>query len=181
SSSRATGGYPGVTNFYSFEAQWKRLRGKPLERAALLQKIGANSLPALLRESLDGELVASITEAILIDMSGDREGGGPASATFAAEAMQALARTPRFDLSLHCLSKEERKIIEQVLEILDGQSTACSKESLDALRFAYRPPEPRPKSPEPQELAEQFDEDDIPEDQPRSSEVGADFSLDGCD
>ncbi|CAE8583255.1 unnamed protein product, partial [Polarella glacialis] len=127
SSSRATGGYPGVTNFYSFEAQWKRLRGKPLERAALLQKIGANSLPALLRESLDGELVASITEAILIDMSGDREGGGPASATFAAEAMQALARTPRFDLSLHCLSKEERKIIEQVLEILDGQSTACSK------------------------------------------------------
>jgi len=131
-----------ATSFYAFEGQWARLRGKPRERAALLRRVGARCLPALFRESLDSELVASVADALAAELRAD-----DGAASFAAEAMGALSRTPRFDLSLRGLSEDERRVCGDVLATC--AEAGQSGEDIAALQRAYAPPPPpAPREPE---------------------------------
>lgn len=133
-------------SFYHFEAQWARLRGKPRDRVALLRRLGARQLPALFRESLDSELVASVVEALEAELHEEA-----AAAEFAATVLGALARTPRFDLSMRGLSPDERRLCGQVLERC-GEAGRCSEEDLQGLHRAYAPPPPpAPREPLPPE------------------------------
>eukprot|EP00408_Alexandrium_pacificum_P069156 CAMPEP_0171160138 /NCGR_PEP_ID=MMETSP0790-20130122/3400_1 /TAXON_ID=2925 /ORGANISM="Alexandrium catenella, Strain OF101" /LENGTH=634 /DNA_ID=CAMNT_0011624657 /DNA_START=66 /DNA_END=1967 /DNA_ORIENTATION=- len=124
-------------SFYVFEGQWARLRGKPRDRAALLRRIGAQALPALLRESLDSEILASVAEALAVEL----RAVGSEAAPFAAASLGALARTPRFDLSIRGLSPEERRVCGGVVSACAGAGQ-CGEEAVAALERAYAPPPP---------------------------------------
>ncbi|CAE7633560.1 RPAP3, partial [Symbiodinium pilosum] len=137
-------------SFYQFEAQWAR--SLPRERNALLRKLGAASLPALFRESLDSELVASIVEALDIDLS---EGQAPSS-QFAIEVLGALSRTLRFELSLQSLTASERDKLDEVLKTLRANASPQEMAQLDE---AYRPSATSASQPN----VEDVDEDDVPD------------------
>lgn len=171
-------------SFYQFEARWARLRGKPCERAVFLRKIGAENLPALFRESLDSELLASILEAIAGDL-GETAELEDASA-FAVDVMDAMSRTQRFELSLHSLTVDERQIIDRVLDMISRCKPASGHAKLETLSSVFKPlPE--------QQAEEELDEDDIAEDRQKvplelqeavsgqSCVATASFSLDDCD
>lgn len=149
-------------NFYQFEAQWNRLRGKFLERAQLLQKVGAAALPALFRESLDSELVSSIAEALAAQL---KDSAGPTR--FAIDVLEALSRTPRFELSIHCLTSSEKALLEEVLADLRG----VYPQEVEGIQAVYRRLETK--------STEEPDEDDVPE-APQTSPPPL-VSLDGCD
>jgi tetratricopeptide (TPR) repeat protein len=137
-------------NFYAFEAQWTRNRQKPRERASQLRKVGADALPALFRESLDAELVASIVSVLAFDLNAGTEG----AVAFAASVLEALSRTLRFTASLEALSAQERATCEEVLVSLEAYPDQCVVDIV-ALRRAFEPvPLPR------LEEDEEFDEDD---------------------
>jgi len=136
-------------SFYSFEQQWERHRGNPRERAALLRRIGARALPALFRESLDADLVASIvmvlSDGLAVEGFGDgansqEDGRGAGVVRFTAAVLGAVSRTARFELSLHGLSHEERCKCGEILSALEARSEECGREDLVALRRAYEPP-----------------------------------------
>merc|ERR1712048_575422 len=76
-----------VMNFYTFEAQWSRLRGRPSGRAALLRSVGASALPALFSISLDSELVAAIVEVLSAELATRKD----ESIEFAAAVLSALS------------------------------------------------------------------------------------------
>ncbi|CAE7738944.1 Rpap3 [Symbiodinium sp. CCMP2592] len=116
-------------SFYQFEAQWARSR--PMDRASLLHRLGAASLPALFRESLDSELLASILEALEVDLA-----EGHSQNQFAAEVLGSLSRTPRFELSLQSLTVPERKHLDEVLAKLRVEVSA---EEMAKLDDAFRP------------------------------------------
>lgn len=154
-------------NFYQFEAHWNRLRGRPNERAALLQKVGTTSLPALFRESLDSDLVSSIAEALAAQL---KEGAGPTR--FAVEVLEALCRTPNFELSIHCLTAAEKVVLEEVLSELRGEYA----QEVEAIETFYRR--------SPATAVEELDEDDVAEvatAERAGAQVSQIFSLDGCD
>jgi len=151
-------------SFYQFEAQWARSR--PLDRASLLRRLGAASLPALFRESLDSELLASILEALEVDLA-----EGHSQNQFAAEVLGSLSRTPRFELSLQSLTVPERKHLDEVLAKLRVEVSA---EEMAKLDNAFRPMPPA-RCPGPLDH-EETDEDDFPDDRGPAA-----FSLDGCD
>lgn len=171
-------------SFYQFEARWSRLRSKQCERAAFLRKTGAENLPALFRESLDSELLASILEAIASDLA-DTTHFADASA-FAVDVLGALSRTQRFELSIHSLTADERQVIDQVLGLISERKPACSDEQFDMLCAAFKPLREEPAE-------EELDEDDIVEDRQQKTIVlqeavsgqscvaTASFSLDDCD
>merc|ERR1712176_77657 len=128
-----------VMNFYVFEAQWTRLRNKPAGRVALLRRIGARALPALFRESLDAELLASIIEALRAELLSE---GGVDEGTaigFAKEVLEALSKTSRFDLSISTFSAVERTACR---ELFDHLEKCASADTYDVLRLAYDPPPP---------------------------------------
>lgn len=151
-------------SFYQFEAQWARSR--PLDRASLLRRLGAASLPALFRESLDSELLASILEALEVDLA-----EGHSQNQFAVEVLGSLSRTPRFELSLQSLTAPERKQLDEVLAKLRVEVSA---EEMAKLDDAFRPTPPA-RGPGPLDH-EETDEDDVPDDRGPAA-----FSLDGCD
>eukprot|EP00930_Biecheleria_cincta_P044407 TRINITY_DN30526_c0_g1_i1.p1 TRINITY_DN30526_c0_g1~~TRINITY_DN30526_c0_g1_i1.p1 ORF type:complete len:613 (-),score=141.27 TRINITY_DN30526_c0_g1_i1:48-1886(-) len=173
-------------SFYQFEARWSRLRSNQCERAAFLRKIGAEHLPALFRESLDSELLASILEAIACDLA-EATKSADASA-FAVDVLGALSRTQRFELSIHSLTANERQVIDRVLDMISRCKPACSDKQLDILSAAFKPCREETADEE-----EELDEDDIAEDRQRSPIVlqeavsghscvaTASFSLDDCD
>lgn len=159
-------------SFYQFEAQWNRLRGKPLERAGLLEKVGSSVLPALFRESLDSELVSGIAEALAARLH-----AGPTR--FAVDVLGALSRTPRFELSIHCLTAKEHALLDEVLSKLQVDFP----EEIEALSSAYRPPKTS-------DGLMELDEDDVAEDAPAAAAPAAPaaaaaavapISLEGCD
>lgn len=182
-SSSKAGKIPAMS-FYQFEARWGRLRGKPRERAAFLQKIGAENLPALFRESLDSELLASILEAIAGDLAETTESAD--ASAFAVDVLDAMSRTQRFELSLHSLTVDEKQVIDRVLDMISKCKPACGHEKLETLCSVFKPlPE--------QQAEEELDEDDIAEDRQKvpivlqeavsgqSCVATASFSLDDCD
>jgi len=190
-------------NFYTFEAQWTRLRKDQSGRAALLRRMGARGLPALFRESLDAELVASIISVLKFELSDNTDAAG-----FAFDTMEALARTPRFELSLSVLSSTERQICVDVLDTLNDERSQRNPDRYAALCEAYRPPASMKGS---LDDLDEDDEDDVPQsaeqakaltretasDESRGKTLddesvsasrndtcgdgSADFSLDGCD
>jgi len=183
-------------NFYSFEAQWTRHRRNLAERAALLRRIGAAALPTLFRESLDAELVGSIISVLSSEVRGESEGAIP----FASAVMASLSRTQRFQVSLECLSSEEKIVCQEVLLALERQPGDCV-EDLSALRALF---DPAPSIPRLPDESDGEDEDDVPPSSysaafpldarasagpvvsdegtiPESVVAEAVFSLDGCD
>lgn len=205
---RGNSAAPPAMNYYTFEALWARHRNSPRERVALLQKIGSNALPALLRESLEPDLVSSVTQVFLSMLRPGAEGDEGVSVDFVADAMHALARTNRFDLSLRGLSSAELKQCGEVIEIVAG-SASRDEATLEELRRAYRPPVAEKPPPDEEESD---DEPSAPSAAPRaaprsetappalaaspvtvasipleevdegeSAVAEASFSLDGCD
>jgi len=143
----AVGPSPGgpTMNFYAFEAQWTRLRDRPVERVQLLRKVGTAALPALFRESLDAELVAQIAEALRVDMRECKAEDRSEIAAFAMAAFASLVRTPRFDLSLRGLSSQERLGCEEVLlklrELAVARAAPASElAALSEIDSAFEPP-----------------------------------------
>lgn len=168
-------------NFYTFESLWARHRGRAAERLALLRRAGARALPALFRESLDSELVASISEVLAETLP---EG----EAAFAVEVLAALARTPRFDVSCQGLTRQERGVCRGLLGALAERGVAVG----DDVVAAYEEPpsaaagEDSDEPPE-EETAEapassRTADTDIAEPVAEAQVVSAPaFSLDGCD
>jgi tetratricopeptide (TPR) repeat protein len=146
-------------NFYTFEAQWTRFRNKPQERLGLLRKLGARGLPALLRESLDSELLSSIVEVLSVSY---RAAPNDADVTFAVDVLKALAGTPRFDLSIRGLSSSERIDCSELLNWLDATDKNAGGDGYETLRTAYAPPV-REKH-----VEDVSDEDDVAEEEYRS-------------
>merc|ERR1712176_125141 len=128
-----------VMNFYVFEAQWTRLRNKPAGRVALLRRVGAPALPALFRESLDAELLASIIEALGAELRHVECADEGAAVNFATEVLEALSRTSRFDLSVSTLSAAERAACR---DVFDHLQKCVTERSFHELRLAYDPPPP---------------------------------------
>jgi len=189
-------------NFYAFEAQWSRFGKRPRDRAALLRKVGAADLPALFRESLDAELVASIASVLHYELIGENGGASTENVAYASSVLAALSRTQRFEVSLEALSEQERRVCDEVLDVLEKNPQA-SGEDPSALRRAFEPPAPLvapdeeededdvlpPPRPPPEEAVISsaslyiMEQDEEPEDAASTQPVGgvAVFSLDGCD
>lgn len=117
--------------FCAFEIQWMRNQQRPMDRFEQLKKVGAKALPALFRESLDGELVASITSTLLTGMDADSHEVVP----FACAVLQALTKTPRFELSVRSLSAVERSVCDQVFALI--KTRAGTSDMLAGLMDAY--------------------------------------------
>lgn len=149
--SRSATGYgqggSGAMSFYAFEKQWTQMRNAPRERAQLLRRVGAASLPLLLRESLDAELLASLLEVLRVDVGTTLEVGS-AEAQFATDALAALARTPRFDLSIAGLSEAEHVSCSELFATLEGAGAAEPISARVAeLRQAFTAPPRKPRQP----------------------------------
>jgi len=136
--SLATTGPAAAMSFYAFEAQWGRLRNRPRDRVTLLQRVGPQTLPAIFRESLDSELLASIVEALLVSLL---PGAEAVDHRFAADVLDALGRTPRFDLSLSGLSEEERTRCSKLVTEFERHG-ACGEEAAGRLSRLFAPPQP---------------------------------------
>eukprot|EP00932_Pfiesteria_piscicida_P010835 SRR837773.21857.p1 GENE.SRR837773.21857~~SRR837773.21857.p1 ORF type:complete len:600 (+),score=83.73 SRR837773.21857:98-1801(+) len=189
---RSGNAVPGASmNFYSFEAQWARHRSRPAERLALLRRIGAAGLPALFRESLDPELLCSITEVLASEVAAAE----PSSEVyaFAADTLAALSRTPRFELSYHGLSHGERSVCLSLLDRVSAAVPGCTTSLVDVRRCFEQATAPLLKSSD-------MDEDDVELEPDRQSLTAAQaealfteavplpaadgvaaFSLDDCD
>merc|ERR1712083_1161364 len=100
----------------------------------------------LFRESLDSELVVSIVETLLTELTATRDTkrigmmndveaiDTPANiATFATEILEVLSRTARFDLSMQGLSVEERRACNDLLKLLSNSK--CCEQKLAVLRL----------------------------------------------
>lgn len=138
SSASSTASPATAMSFYTFEAQWGRLRHRPSDRVALLRRVGPRTLPTLFRESLDSELVASIVDALLV---GQLPGTEAKDHHFAAEVLDALGKTPRFELSLRGLSADERARCNQLVTELERQG-AHGGEAVGRLSQLFAAPQP---------------------------------------
>lgn len=185
------GAPPQAMNFYTFEAQWNSLgrSGGAAARIPLLRRIGAKGVPTLFRESLDAELLASIVQVLQAaleakpkedDLEDLSSGSTEDSSHFAADVMDALVKTQRFDLSIGGLSRSERASCGEVLERLEAQGV-CSEDTLDRLREAFKPAKASEQTRSAEDLDdvegslgfvpvassalgdEEFDPDDVPE------------------
>lgn len=180
-------------SYYAFERQWMQ-NCMPQERVQLLQRVGAAGLPHVLRESLDAELLVSILEAFRFELNSNPESTS-STAQHAVETLSALARTPRFNLSVCGLSQAEHRLCLEVLATLEvhhrvqeEQADSCS--NLATLRALFlqsqlKAPQSDADVPNMHETSGQgsggaFGESQhhVPQD---AAQLPNDFCLDGCD
>eukprot|EP00746_Dinoflagellata_sp_MGD_P012628 gnl/MRDRNA2_/MRDRNA2_126993_c0_seq1.p1 gnl/MRDRNA2_/MRDRNA2_126993_c0~~gnl/MRDRNA2_/MRDRNA2_126993_c0_seq1.p1 ORF type:complete len:555 (+),score=149.36 gnl/MRDRNA2_/MRDRNA2_126993_c0_seq1:95-1759(+) len=121
-------------NFYAFETAWERPRCSVADRIKLLRKVGPEALPGVLRESLSSELVASITATLHAHLQAE----GEQESAWTFRVITSLTQAQRFDVSLRCLSEEERCTCEAVIAALEGHG--CDPAGVDKLRTAFARP-----------------------------------------
>lgn len=132
--SKSQVGSQATMNFYAFETAWDRPRASVEDRVKLLRKVGADNLSGVLRESLSSELVASIMSTLHAHL--EAEGEKEASWTF--RVVTSLTQAQRFDLSLRCLSEEERCTCEAVIAAL--QDHGAEQAGIEKLKSSFARP-----------------------------------------
>ena len=84
-----------------FEKVWKCLRGDRVSQAAYLRMLRGVALDRLFKRSLTGTLLSAVLACLLEDVAASDE-------DTAAELLKALAKVPRFEMVMMCISQQEK-------------------------------------------------------------------------
>lgn len=118
---------------YDFEVSWRALSDDAAQQIQLLKSIPPASLPEIFKNALSAPFLIDIVKCSASIFRDD--------AALAVSILENLARVPRFDLIIMCLSSmhksELRKIWDQVF--LAEKASADQMEALRQLRGRYIP------------------------------------------
>ncbi|CAL4910505.1 unnamed protein product [Urochloa decumbens] len=116
---------------YDFEVSWRALSDDTAQQIQLLKSIPPASLPEIFKNALSAPFLIDIVKCAASIFRDD--------AALAVSILENLAKVPRFDLIIMCLSSmhksELRKIWDQVF--LAGKASADQAEALRQLRGKY--------------------------------------------
>ncbi|TKW24441.1 hypothetical protein SEVIR_3G051000v4 [Setaria viridis] len=116
---------------YDFEVSWRALSDDTAQQIQLLKSIPPASLPEIFKNALSAPFLIDIVKCSASIFWDD--------AALAVSILENLAKVPRFDLIIMCLSSmhksELRKIWDQVF--LAGKASADQVEALRQLRSKY--------------------------------------------
>ncbi|CAL4903058.1 unnamed protein product [Urochloa decumbens] len=116
---------------YDFEVSWRALSDDTAQQIQLLKSIPPASLPEIFKNALSAPFLIDIVKCAASIFRDD--------AALAVSILENLAKVPRFDLIIMCLSSmhksELRKIWDQVF--LAGKASANQAEALRQLRGKY--------------------------------------------